>query len=314
MAGGAPDAALWADAEQGKLSDPALVRGHAERLLNTAEGHAILKDFFYDFLHLRELSGAALEPEQQTLVPSMLTETASFVEDTLFKRAGGLDTLLTSTTSSVDQKLATFYGVSAGQSVETNRPGLLHQAAFLNARRDATRRGLFTAGELLCSPPAPPPPDAVAQASKLMFDEEETGRQIQATIQSAGPVCKACHATFAPMGLAFEHYDKVGKYREQQNGQNLDVTGSFVGNGDLTGSFKDSTDMVNQVLASNQGQLCFSKRFVSYLEGRNAHGVLDGCLIANARTKMTQNKFSLVQFMLELTQDPSFYKRINLEN
>jgi hypothetical protein len=29
---------------------------------------------------------------------------------------------------------------------------------------------------------------------------------------------------------------------------------------------------------------------------------------------MTQNKFSLVQFMLELTQDASFYKRINLED
>jgi hypothetical protein len=314
FAGGAPDAALLADAEQGKLSDPAIVRAHAERLLNSPDGHAVLKEFFYDFLHLRELSGSALEAEQQALVPSMLSETAKFVEDVMFQRGGGLDTLLTSTTSSVDAKLAAFYGVSAGDSVDTKRSGLLHQAAFLNTRRDATRRGLFTAGELLCSQPAPPPPEAVAQASKLMFDEEETGRQIQETIQSAGPVCKACHATFAPMGLAFEHYDKVGKYREQQNGKTLDVTGSFVGNGDLSGSFTDSVDMVGKVLASNQGQLCFSKRFISYLAGRNAHGVLDGCLIANARTRMTQNKFSLAQFMLELTQDPSFYKRINLEN
>ena len=209
---------------------------------------------------------------------------------------------------------AAFYGVSAGSNVDTKRPGLLHQAAFLNTRRDATRRGLFTAGELLCSPPSPPPPDAVAVASKLMFDENATGRQIQQTIQSAGVVCKSCHSTFAPMGLAFEHYDKLGKYREQQNGQNIDVTGSFLGEGDLSSMFSDSVDMVKQIVASNQGQLCFSKRFVSYLEGRNAHGVLDGCLITRARTQMVQNKFSLLKFMLELTQDPSFYKRINLEN
>jgi hypothetical protein len=116
------------------------------------------------------------------------------------------------------------------------------------------------------------------------------------------------------MGLAFEHYDKLGKYREQQNGQNIDVTGSFLGEGDLSSMFTDSVDMVKQIVASNQGQLCFSKRFVSYLEGRNAHGVLDGCLITQARTQMVQNKFSLLKFMLELTQDPSFYKRINLEN
>jgi Protein of unknown function (DUF1592)/Protein of unknown function (DUF1588)/Protein of unknown function (DUF1595)/Protein of unknown function (DUF1587) len=307
-----PDAALLADAQQGKLSDPAVVRGHAERLLNGPAGHAVLKEFFYDFLHLRELAGAALDPAQLPLVPSMQTETTSFVEDVIFNRAGGLDTLLTSTTSTIDQPLATFYGVSAGSKVDTKRPGLLHQAAFLNTRRDATRRGLFTAGELLCSPPSPPPPDAVAVASKLMFDENATGREIQQTIQNSGAVCKGCHATFAPMGLAFEHYDKLGKYREQQNGQNIDVTGSFLGEGDLSSMFTDSLDMLKQLVASNQGQLCFSKRFISYLEGRSAHGVLDGCLITRARTQMAQNKLSLLSLMLELTEDASFYKRINL--
>jgi len=310
----APDAALVADAQQGKLSDPTVVRGHAERLLNGPAGHGVLKEFFFDFLHLRELAGAALDATQLPLVPSMQAETASFVENVVFTQGGGLDTLLLATTSTVDQPLATFYGVAAGSNVDTKRPGILHQAAFLNTRRDATRRGLFTAGELLCSPPSPPPPDAVAVASKLMFDENETGRQIQETIQSAGVVCKACHSTFAPMGLAFEHYDKLGKYRQQQNGQNIDVTGMFLGEGDLSSAFTDSVDMVKQILASNQGQLCFSKRFISYLEGRNAQGVLDGCLITRARTQLVQNKFSLLKLMLELTQDPSFYKRINLEN
>ncbi len=310
----APDAALLADAQAGKLSDPAVVRAHAERLLNGPAGHAVLKQFFFEFLHLRELAGGALEPAQQALVPSMQAETASFVESTVFTQHLGLDTLLSSTQSSIDQPLASFYGVTAGTSVETKRPGLLHQAAFLNARRDATRRGLFVAGELLCSPPAPPPPDVVEVASKLMFDENDTGREIQQTIQGAGAVCKGCHATFAPMGLGFEHYDKLGKYREQQNGQMLDVTGAFPGFGDLTGAFTDSVDMLRQVVASNQGQLCFSKRFISYLEGRSAHGVLDGCLIASARQKLVESKFDLLKFMLELTQDASFYKRINLEN
>ena len=222
-----PDAVLLADAQQNKLSDPAVVRAHAQRLLNGAAGHEVLKTFFYEFLHLRELAGAALDASQLPLVPSMQAETASFVENVLFKQNGGLDKLLSVTTSSIDQPLATFYGVSAGDNVDTKRPGLLHQAGFLNARRDATRRGLFVAGELLCSPPSPPPPAAVQVASTLMFDENETGRQNQETIQGAGVVCKSCHSTFAPMGLAFEHYDKLGKYREQQNGQNIDVTGTF---------------------------------------------------------------------------------------
>jgi hypothetical protein len=311
---GPPDAPLLADAAQAKLSDPANVRAHAERLLSSPAGHEVLQRFFFELLHLRELEGGALEPAQQALVPSMQAETASFVAGVIFEQGGGLDTLLTATTSTVDQPLATFYGVSAGSGVDTGRTGLLHQAAFLNVRRDATRRGLFTAGELLCSPPASPPADVVELASRLVFDEDATGREIQQTIQEAGAVCAGCHQTFAPLGLSFEHYDELGHYRETHNGQDLDVTGTFPGVGDLVGSFADSTDMVQQVLASNQGQLCFSKRFISYLAGREAHGVLDGCLITRAREQMVQNRFSLLSFMLELTQDPSFYKRINLEN
>lgn len=310
----APDALLLADAQQNKLSDLAVVKAHAQRLLATPGGHQVLKNFFYEFLHLRELDGGALDPEQRPLVPSMQAETANFVENVVFSQGGGLDKLFSDTVSTVDQPLGTFYGVAAGNQVETSRPGLLHQAAFLNARRDATRRGLFVRGELLCSPPAQPPPDAVAVAMMLVFDENDTAREIFQVINESGPVCSACHASFVPFGLSFEHYDQLGTFREQQDGKTLDVTGMFPALGDLTGTFVDSEDMLRKIVASNQGQLCFSKRFVSYLEGRDAHGVLDGCLISKARTQMVSNQFSLQSFMLELTQDPSFYRRINLTN
>jgi hypothetical protein len=144
----APDALLLADAQQNKLSDPAIAKAHAQRLLATLGGHQVLKNFFYEFLHLRELDGGALDPAQRPLVPSMEAETASFVENVVFNEGGGLDKLLSSTVSTVDQALGTFYGVTAGTQVDTERSGLLHQAAFLNARRDATRRGLFVRGEL----------------------------------------------------------------------------------------------------------------------------------------------------------------------
>jgi hypothetical protein len=255
-----------------------------------------------------------LPAAEAALVPSMQAETASFVEDVVFNQRGGLDALLSATTSTVDQPLATFYGVSAGARVDTKRAGLLHQAAFLNTRRDATRRGLFVVGELLCTPPAPPPPEVAEKAATLVFEEDATGREVQEVIRNAGVVCASCHTTFAPMGLAFEHYDELGKYREQHNGQALDVAGTFLPTGDVSGAFTDSVDMVKKVVASNQGQLCFSKRFVSYLQGRNAHGVLDGCLITKARQQLSDNKLDLLKFMVELSQDASFYKRINLEN
>jgi hypothetical protein len=114
----APDAALLADAQQGKLTDPAVVRAHAERLLDSPAGREVLKSFFFDFLHLRELAGGGLEETEQALVPSMQAETAKFVEQVVFEQGGGLDTLLSSTQSTVDPPLAGFYGVTAGQPAE----------------------------------------------------------------------------------------------------------------------------------------------------------------------------------------------------
>jgi hypothetical protein len=267
-----------------------------------------------EFLHLRELDGGALAPEQRSLIPSMQAETAAFVEQIVFSERGGLDRLFGATTSTIDAPLGSLYEVPPGTSVDIGRAGLLHQAAFLNARRDATRRGLFVRGELLCSATPAPPPDAVAVASQLVFDEDDTARDIFEVIDAAGAVCSSCHASFVPLGLSFEHYDELGRFRELDEGRPLDVTGTMPALGDLGGPFSDSNQLVSQIVASRQGQLCFSKRFVSYLQGRNAHGVLDGCLISRAHTQMLNDDMNLLSFMLELTQDQSFYRRINLQN
>ena len=63
--------------------------------------------------------------------------------------------------------------------------------------------------------------------------------------------------------------------------------------------------MVKKIVASSQGQLCFSKRFISYLSGRTAHGVLDGCLIANARATLAmRDEGGLEAFIHGYTPEP----------
>jgi hypothetical protein len=39
--------------------------------------------------------------------------------------------------------------------------------------------------------------------------------------------CAGCHALFDPMGLAPEHFDPIGRYREKENGLAIDATGTL---------------------------------------------------------------------------------------
>ncbi len=41
------------------------------------------------------------------------------------------------------------------------------------------------------------------------------------------PNCAACHELMDPIGLAFEHFDAIGRWREQDGGQAIDASGTL---------------------------------------------------------------------------------------
>jgi hypothetical protein len=43
------------------------------------------------------------------------------------------------------------------------------------------------------------------------------------------PACAACHATFDPIGYAFERFDWIGALRERDNGKPIDTSGQVDG-------------------------------------------------------------------------------------
>jgi hypothetical protein len=41
------------------------------------------------------------------------------------------------------------------------------------------------------------------------------------------PVCASCHSKIDPIGFALEHYDVLGRYREQDAGEPIDASGEL---------------------------------------------------------------------------------------
>jgi hypothetical protein len=240
-----PDDALLTAASSNALVTPAAVQAQAARLLALPEAHTAVGSFFRALLALDNLDvltrPTALFPKYTaTLGPAMKQETLTVVDDLVFASDGDYRHLFDQTDTFVNAELAGLYGVPAPAGTgfarvtlpaSAHRAGLLGQAGVLAARDHAdgtspTRRGLFVLTRLLCqnlplAPPAnltiPPPPTGMITARQRLEQH------------ASNAVCAACHRQTDPVGLALEHFDAMGVWRDTDHGLAIDDGGEYDG-------------------------------------------------------------------------------------
>jgi hypothetical protein len=89
-------------------------------------------------------------------------------------------------------------------------------------------RGLFVRKTLLCQEIPPPPPSVDTTLPTAAPGELVTTRDLVARHQT-DPTCASCHSRMDPIGLALEHFDAIGGWRETQNGLVIDPSGELDG-------------------------------------------------------------------------------------
>ena len=166
----------------------------------------------------------------------MVTETKLVVAD-LIARDAKITDLLSVPYTFINEPLAKHYGIPnvSGRkfrkvsTVGTGRFGLLTQASVLTLtsnpnRTSPVKRGKWIMENLLGEEPPPPDPDAM----QLEDQTELTGTLRQRMEQHrADPNCAVCHLVMDELGFALEHYDPVGRYREQEDGNEIDQRGEL---------------------------------------------------------------------------------------
>ena len=242
-----PDDTLLAAAQSGSLASPTGLTEQATRLMESPRAEqALTANLLSQMLRLGELEDLALSPDSfpaarsATLAASMQTETQSVLRDLVFARNADYRELYTSNKTFVNAELAALYGVQAPAgggfgpvTLPENGPraGYLGHASFLAltshpTHTSPTHRGLFIIGTLMCDSIQPPPEGVIAELAEK--DKNKTLRE-QLALHQTSVACSGCHALMDPMGLALEHFDAVGAYRENDRGMPLDVTGSVGG-------------------------------------------------------------------------------------
>jgi hypothetical protein len=271
------------DAESGALLDPAVLRGHAERLLGTPAGASGLNHFVRRWLRIYdefwfERDSVQSPPSAPALARSMLEETRRFIEAIVLEQNAPIPLLLTADFSFIDSSLASLYGLNLTPERDaqgfarvdlsaTPRRGLLHQASWLVSKSFREPRAVWRATnmlELLCENVPPESPEVVTDLP--MVDHLPTARARLAAF-TARADCMECHAILNPLGFAFDHFDGLGAFRETDDGFPIDTTGrlrSFEGH---NFEFASSTELVQQVGANPDFAKCYVQRWIETWAG-----------------------------------------------
>ena len=232
---------------------------------------------------------------------SMKFETELFVEQTVFDGAGTFTALMTDNHGYMSDATAPIYGegarrVAGGPIVtkpielvvasigrvqeltlypaefpRSERAGVLTLPSVLALGAYAVQPGPILRGKrvlerLACMHLGTPIQGAEAALPPDTLTAENTNRQRTASATSP-PTCKSCHSLINPPGFAFEHYDAVGKWRAQDNGQTVDASGALALGGSEQLEFADGVDLARQLANSDRVRDCYVRQWTRYALG-----------------------------------------------
>ncbi|MDY6981483.1 MAG: DUF1592 domain-containing protein [Pseudomonadota bacterium] len=280
-----PDAELVDLAARGDLRKGNNLQLQIERMLTDPKAAALVDNFVFQWLRLRELENIDPDPEifanyRPGLLGAFQDEIALFVGDVIRENRSVLD-LMTSEYTYLNEDLALHYGITDIKGdhfrrVKLQQPerfGLLGKGGVQMVTSYANRttpviRGAYIMENFMGVPPANPPPNVEA------FPETPEGAMVAETVRERlerhrdNPACAGCHDVMDPLGLALENFNAIGEFRlRDSDAGNIPI--------DASGRLADGTplDGVNDLRAAlvkrpEQFAQVFTEKMMTYALGR----------------------------------------------
>jgi hypothetical protein len=228
-----PDDELFAAAAAGNLHEPAVLRAQLTRMLDDAKIARFTDSFPRQWLQLHRVGAfppdAELYPDyDKWLEESLVRETTGYFGE-MFARNLPLREFLSSDWTIANPRLAMHYGLPAPAQTgfqrlslraEDQRGGILTHASILSLTSDGVRhrpvhRGVWVSEAIFGRTPPPPPPN-VEPLEPTPNDKPKATIRQQIEAHATHAVCASCHAKIDPLGLAFDNYDAIGRWRTHE--------------------------------------------------------------------------------------------------
>lgn len=229
-----PDEQLFDAARRGDLHQLEILAAELDRMILDPKIERFLESFPRQWLQLHRVGmfqpDPLLYPEYGPwLEESMIEETTRYVAE-MFHRNLPVRELVDSDWSMINARLALHYDLPQPRQTgfaryrwqdAQQRGGILSQASVLSLTSDGTRhrpvhRGAWVSEAILAQTPTPPPPN-VDPLEPVVGDQPKQTIRSKLEAHATNANCVSCHAKIDPLGLAFENYDAIGRWRETEH-------------------------------------------------------------------------------------------------
>jgi hypothetical protein len=193
---------------------------------------------------------------------------------------------------------------------KSQRCGILTQPSWLiahsgNFDNDPVRRGKWIREKLLAGVVMDVPINVDAQ---IPDDEHKTLRERFSVVHAAE--CWRCHKKMNPLGMPFEAFNHVGRWRPTEQDKPVNTTGAITHTGDtsIEGDVENVREMMQRLAKSDLVRQSFIRHVFRYWMGRNE-------MLSDSKTLIAMNKAyvdsggSFKELLVSLLTSDSFLYR-----
>jgi hypothetical protein len=246
-------------------------------------------------------------------------ETELFIE-TVVREDRSLLEFLTGKYTFVNERLARFYGLDKAADVKgdefqqvslegTPRIGVLTQGSILSITSNPTRtspvkRGKWILENILGTPPPPAPPN-VPDFEVAMKAAPNASLREQLELHRKDPGCASCHKVMDPLGLGFENFDAIGRWRERDGKSAVDASGTLP-----TGeTFNGSLELV-EILSRRKENFArnVTQKLLTFALGRGLE-YYDKCAVDKIMAALERNNYRFSTLAAEIAKSDPFLLR-----
>lgn len=309
-----PDQELLAAASAGRLATKEQVVQQAERMLADRRAKAKLHGFLMNWARAEHGLDLAKDPKRfpgfdAAAIADLRTSLELFLDDVMWSERADFRELLLAEELFLNGRLAKLYGANLPADAgftkvkldSGRRAGVLTHPYLMtsfahSSESSPIHRGVFLARGVL-GLSLRPPPEAVTPLPPNLHPTLTTRERV--TLQTRSNACMTCHGIINPLGFTLEHFDAVGRFRDQDHGKPIDALGSYRTRAGQTVTLNSARELATFLAGSEEAQAALAEQLFHHLVQQPAQAYGPGTL-EGLRRSFVAGGFNLRKLAVEI--------------